>query len=321
MPELPDLAVYQRAFESQVVGQTLLGLRLFQPFVLRTHQPPLEHLVGRVLGRVTLIGKRLALHFVPEHVLVVHLMVAGRWVLLPPGKKLPGKGTLLALDFEKSTVLLTEAGTRRQATAHLVVGPEALAEFDRGGVDLFAVDRETFQRHVGARSHTLKRALTDPQLVSGVGNAYSDEILHRARLSPFQMTQTLDDAGWQRLFDACQAVLGQWRTRLLDEAGGQFPKKVTAFRPDMAVHGKYRQRCRICDSPIQRIIHGKRETNYCPGCQTGGKIYADRSLSRLLKKDWPRTLAELEQHALAKRAPPGDGDSGGGGVGDNSIIG
>jgi formamidopyrimidine-DNA glycosylase len=302
MPELPDLAVYQRALENHVVGQTLNRVELLQPFTLRTAVPPMEILMGRRLLGVGRIGKRLVLDFGDAHHLLIHLMVAGRFKYLPPEKKSAGRGTLFVMAFERGNLLLTEAGTKRRATLHVVQGQDALKEFDRGGVELFEVDLSTFREKLEAERHTLKRALTDPRMVSGVGNAYSDEILHAAGLSPFKMTDTLSDAEWARLFDCARDQLRLWSEKLLAAAEGDFPAKVTAFVPEMAVHGRYREACPVCQAPIQRIVHGKRETNYCPGCQTGGRIYADRALSRLLKKDWPRTLEELENHPLGKAA-------------------
>jgi formamidopyrimidine-DNA glycosylase len=293
MPELPDITIYLEALERRILGERLEAVRIGSPFVLRTFDPPLEAVRARVVRQLRRLGKRIAIGLEDELWLVVHLMIAGRLHWKPPAARLSGKFQLAAFDFAAGTLLLTEAGAKRRAALYLVRGESGLAEHDPGGIDVFSANGDDFRAALCRRNHTLKRALTDPRIFSGIGNAYSDEILHRARLSPLALTQKLSAAGIEQLRAAMQAVLGEWIARLRDEAGDDFPERVTAFRPQMAVHGRYGKPCPVCGAPIQRIRYADNETNYCPGCQTGGKILADRSLSRLLRDDWPRHLDEL----------------------------
>jgi formamidopyrimidine-DNA glycosylase len=293
MPELPDIAVYLEALQQRVVGQRLLKIRENNPFLVRTFDPPLEAAASKRVSELRRLGKRIAIGLEGDLWIVIHLMIAGRLHWKPPGCKLGSKFQLGAFDFEQGTLLLTEAGAKRRASLHLVQGLQALAAHDPGGIDVLSCDVEAFAAALRRENHTLKRSLTDPKVFSGIGNAYSDEILHRAKLSPLAQSQSLDDAEVARLFGATQSVLLEWIERLRQEAGDDFPEGVTAFRPEMAVHGKYREPCPVCCAPVQRIRYADNETNYCPGCQTGGKIFADRSLSRLLKDDWPRSLDEL----------------------------
>ena len=299
MPELPDIAAYIGALESRIVGQPLQKIRLASPFLLRTAQPPLSNAEGRVVERLRRIGKRIAFGMGTDLWLVLHLMIAGRLHWRAPDAKLAGRQSLAAFDFPQGALVLTEAGSKHRASLHLVSGEEALRSFDAGGIDVFAADLESFRAVMTAENHTLKRALTDPRLLSGVGNAYSDEILHAARLSPIMLTNKLAPSEWERLFAATRQTLQLWITRLGAEAQRAFPEKVTAFRKDMAAHGRYGLPCPTCGDKILRIRYADKETNYCARCQTGGKVLADRSLSRLLGKDWPRTLEELE--ALKRR--------------------
>ena len=301
MPELPDIAAYISALESRIVGQTLQRIRLASPFLLRSVQPPLASVEGRTVKELRRIGKRIAIGLDGEDELwlVLHLMIAGRLHWRPPEAKLAGRQSLAAFDFPEGSLVLTEAGSKHRASLHLVSGRENLHSFDAGGIDIFAADLETFRAVLTAENHTLKRALTDPRLLSGVGNAYSDEILHAAQLSPITLTQKLKPEEWVRLFTATRQTLQLWITRLHAEAESAFPEKVTAFRKDMAVHGRYGQPCPRCGDKVLRIRYADKETNYCARCQTGGKVLADRSLSRLLGSDWPRTLEELE--ALKRR--------------------
>ncbi len=294
MPELPDITVYVEALERRIIGERLEGVRVNNPFLVRTVEPPLEATHGKTVRQLRRIGKRIAIGLDCELWLVLHLMIAGRlhWKLC--GVKVSGKLNLAAFDFPHGSLLLTEAGTKRHASLSLLCGDAALHEQDPGGLEILSATLDKFQSILRQRNHTLKRALTDPHLYSGIGNAYSDEILHRARLSPLALTQKLSEDDIGRLFDATQLVLREWIDRLRLEAGDDFPKKVTAFRLQMAVHGRYGERCPVCAAPVQRIRYADNETNYCPGCQTKGRILADRSLSRLLKNDWPRNLDELE---------------------------
>jgi len=294
MPELPDVQIYIDAFERHVVGQTLQRVRLISPFVLRTAVPPIASAEGRRVVGIRRIGKRLVLALEGELFLVFHLMIAGRLRWLSPGEKPPGRITLAVLEFREAILALTEAGTKRRASLHLVAGEAALAAFDAGGLEVLNADLAAFSRRLKSENHTLKRALTDPRLFSGIGNAYSDEILHRAKLSPVAMTSALSDAQVARLFEATRETLADWIARLRRETGGKFPEKVTAFRDGMAVHGKYGKPCPTCGAPVQRIVYAENETNYCARCQTGGKILADRALSRLLHKSWPKNIDELE---------------------------
>jgi formamidopyrimidine-DNA glycosylase len=288
MPELPDVAVYCHALNARIGGKPLRGARIVNAFVLRTALPPLDGLVGRRVVEVRRIGKRIVLAFEGDLYLVVHLMIAGRLRWLSDGRKPPGRITLALFDFDGGTLALTEAGTKRRASLHVVAGAAALAAFDMGGLEVEGADVATFAARLRELNHTLKRALTDPRILSGVGNAYSDEILHRARLSPLAHTRKLDDAAMARLFEATRNVLVEWTARLAAEAGDGFPEHVTAFRSQMAVHGKFREPCPVCGTAVQRIVYAENECNYCPGCQTNGVILADRALSRLLHASFPR---------------------------------
>ncbi|HXG70543.1 MAG TPA: DNA-formamidopyrimidine glycosylase family protein [Gemmatimonadaceae bacterium] len=293
MPELPDITVYIEALESRVKGETLRGTRIASPFLLRSVEPPLSDAYGRRVTGFRRMGKRIVFEFEDDFFLVMHLMIAGRLRWLPPAAKLPGKLGLAAFDFSSGTLVLTEADSKRRASLWLVRGSEGLQQFARGGLEVLEGTLEEFAARLHEENHTLKRSLTDPRLFSGIGNAYSDEILHRARLSPVKHTRRLGAEEVQRLFDATRATLTEWTERLRSEYGGDFPKKVTAFRDGMAVHGRFRQPCPVCATPVQRIRYADNETNYCPRCQTDGKLLADRALSRLLKQDWPRSIDEL----------------------------
>ena len=305
MPELPDLTVYVEALEARLLGQPVGEVRLAGPFLLRTAEPPLASVRGRKVRSVRRAGKRIVLGLDGDLFLSLHLMIAGRLHWRAPGGRLRRTGRpLLEVDFPAGTLVLTEAGTRRRAALHLLAGEQALQALDRGGLEILDSDLPAFRAALIRESHTLKRALTDPRLFSGVGNAYSDEILHRARLSPVRLTGNLAEEEIGRLHASARAVLGEWTERLRREAGGRFPEGVTAFRDGMAVHGRHRQPCPDCGAPVQRIVRADSETNYCPRCQTGGRILSDRALSRLLKEDWPRTLEELERLEGRRRAPP-----------------
>ena len=295
MPELPDILLYLHALEPRVVGHRIEAVRLASPFLLRSVDPPLSAIEGRAVVRLRRLGKRVVFELESELFLVLHLMIAGRLRWKPRGTKIPGKVGLLAIDFEHGTLLLTEAGTKRQASLYVVAGESALAAHDRGGLEVLSSTLDQFLRALRDENHTLKRALTDPHLFSGIGNAYSDEILHAARLSPFKQTHTLTDEEVRRLYDATRTTLQTWIARLQQQAGDDFPEKVTAFHDEMAVHGRYGLPCPDCGSPVQRVVYAANEANYCPSCQTGGRLLADRSLSRLLREDWPRTLDELER--------------------------
>ena len=296
VPELPDISAYIAALEARVLGQKLEHLRIGSVFVLRTVEPPITAAEGRTVAALQRVGKRIAIGLDNDIWLVIHLMIAGRLHWKAPQAKLAGRNGLLALDFPSGSLTLTEAGSRRRASLHVLRGRQALHDIDPGGIEIFApaTDLAAFRAALSRENRTLKRALTDPRLISGVGNAYSDEILHAAQLSPVTLTGKLAPAEWQRLWDSTRQVLTAWTDRLVSEAAHTFPEKVTAFRPDFAVHGRFGQKCPRCLSPIQRIRYADNETNYCPTCQTGGKVLADRSLSRLLGADWPRTLDELE---------------------------
>jgi formamidopyrimidine-DNA glycosylase len=294
MPELPDIAAYITALEPRIVGQPLERVRLQSAFLLRTAQPPLEDAEGRKVRELRRIGKRIAIGVEDDLWLVLHLMIAGRLHWRAPEAKLAGRQTLAAFDFPNGSLVLTEAGSKRRASLHVVLGEEALRSFDAGGIDVFSSDLASFRAALTAENHTLKRALTDPRLLSGIGNAYSDEILHAAQLSPLALTQKLKPPEWQGLFAATQHTLQFWIDRLRAEATAAFPEKVTAFRKGMAVHGRYGEPCPRCGDKVLRIRYADKETNYCARCQTNGKVLADRSLSRLLGSDWPRTLEELE---------------------------
>jgi len=294
MPELPDVVVYIEALERCVVGRTLERVRLLSPFVLRTAVPPIASAEGgRVLG-LRRVGKRIVLELEGERFLVLHLMVAGRLRWLSPGTRPPGRITLAVLEFADGSLAFTEAGTKRRASMHLVHGEQALKAFDAGGLEVLKIDLGAFAQRLGSENHTLKRALADPRLFSGIGNAYSDEILHRARLSPVALTSALDDEAVARLFEATRTTLTHWTDRLRRDTGTAFPEKVTAFRDGMAVHGRFGKPCPACGAPVQRIRYAENETNYCARCQTGGRVLADRALSRLLLKSWPRNIDELE---------------------------
>jgi formamidopyrimidine-DNA glycosylase len=293
VPELPDVEAYLAALAPRIGGRRLERVRLASPFVLRSVDPPIEAVVGRRVASLRRLGKRIVVGFEGELFLVIHLMIAGRLHWRPPGSRIPGRLGLAAFEFDSGTLLLTEAGTRRRASLHVVEGQAALAQHDPGGVDVLGADFSAFRTALTRERHTLKRALTDPRLLGGIGNAYADEILHRARLSPVALTSQLADAEIERLFQASRATLIEWIERLRQEAGGDFPEGVTAFREGMAVHGRYGKPCPDCGAPVQRIVYAETETNYCARCQTGGRLLADRALSRLLHEDWPKTLEEL----------------------------
>jgi formamidopyrimidine-DNA glycosylase len=299
MPELPDIELYLTALRPRVVGQRLERVRLGSPFVLRSVRPPIAFAEGRAVVDLRRLGKRIVFALEGDLFLVLHLMVSGRlrWRdrAAGPPTAIPKKNGLAALDFTSGTLLLTEASTKKRASLHLVAGEAGLAEHDRGGIEVLDASDAELAAAVRRETHTLKRALTDPRILSGIGNAYSDEILHRARLSPFKRTSDLAADEEARLFAAIRSVLGEWVERLRAETGDAFPEKVTAFRPQMAVHGRYGQPCPVCGTPVQRILYAENEANYCPTCQTGGRLLADRVLSRLMKEDWPRSLEELEE--------------------------
>jgi formamidopyrimidine-DNA glycosylase len=299
MPELPDISAYLGALETRIVGRPLQHIRIASPFLLRTAQPPVTDAVGHVVRELRRIGKRIAIGFDNELWLVLHLMIAGRLHWRSAGAKLGGRNALAAFDFPNGSLVLTEAGTKRRASLHVVRGPDALNSIDPGGIDVFAADLNAFRAALTAENRTLKRALTDPRIVSGIGNAYSDEILHAAGLSPMAHTHKLQPQQWERLFAATRSTLQVWIDRLRAEADAGFPEKVTAFRKDMAVHGRFGEACPRCGEKVQRIRYADNETNYCAKCQTEGRVLADRALSRLLGSDWPRTLDELE--ALKRR--------------------
>jgi formamidopyrimidine-DNA glycosylase len=293
MPELPDVTVYIEALERRIVGQPLERVRLASPFVLRSFDPPLESVNGRVVRALRRIGKRIVLDFGDGLFAVIHLMITGRLHWRGPGEKRRPQGILASFEFANGTLHFTEAGTRKRASLTLVRGEEALAALDPGGIEPLPASFEAFDAALRRESRTLKRALTDPRLFSGIGNAYSDEILHAARLSPLKLTRSLSAEEARRLYDAARATLATWTDILRSEAGEGFPGKVTAFREGMAVHGRYKQPCPVCGSPVQRIVYAENECNYCATCQTGGKLLADRSLSRLLKDDWPKTIDDV----------------------------
>ena len=295
MPELPDILLYLHALTPRVVGHRLERVRLASPFLLRSINPSLSELEGKTVVGLHRLGKRIVFEVEGELFLVLHLMIAGRLRWKEPGTKIPGKVGLLAMDFDNGTLILTEAGTKRQASLFLVSGRAELHDHDPGGIDILEIDLDTFARALRHDNHTLKRALTDPHLFNGIGNAYSDEILHAAALSPFKQTGALSDNELRRLYEAARSTLTRWITRLQEETGDGFPEKVTAFRAGMAVHGRYGQPCPDCGSPVQRVVYAANEANYCATCQTGGRLLADRALSRLLRQDWPRTLEDLER--------------------------
>ncbi len=294
MPELPDITVYRERLDAHVVGHTVQQIRMLNPFVLRTVEPPVSELVGDVVIATRTMGKRLVLGFARGRFLVIHLMIAGRLRWRPPGKSLPGKLALMALDFAHGTLFLSEAGAKRRASVHVVSSEGALSQFDRGGIDPMTSTVDEFAVALRRENHTIKRSLTDPRLFSGIGNAYSDEILHAARLSPMLLTSRITDEQIDQLRDATRRTLTLWTERLRREAGDGFPETVTAFHAEMAVHGRFGQPCPVCGAPVQRIRYADNETNYCAKCQNGGRLLADRALSRLLKSDFPRSLDDLD---------------------------
>ncbi len=293
MPELPDIVIYIEALESRLRGQAFEGVRIASPLLLRTVDPPPKACLGKRVVRFRRLGKRIAIGLEEDLWLVLHLMIAGRLHWRPPRAKIPGKRGLAAFDFPGGTLVLTEAGSKKRASLHVARGERALGELHRGGLEVLEASLAEFRQAVCSRNRTLKRALTDPAVCSGIGNAYSDEILHRARLSPVTLTGRLDPSQAERLYESTREVLSEWVDRLRGECGGRFPQKVTAFREGMAVHGRFGKPCPVCGAPVQRIRYASNETNYCARCQTGGRLLADRSLSRLLRSDWPRSLDEL----------------------------
>ena len=295
MPELPDVTIYVERIAERVMGHRLDAIRIKSPFVLRTAVPPITEAQGREVLGVRRMGKRIVIELEDYGYIVIHLMIAGRLRWERRGKVLGGRLNLAALDFSSGTLLLTEAGTRKRASLHFVQGANTLVQFDRGGLEIFDADVAQFELAMTRQRHTLKRALTDPTIISGIGNAYSDEILHRAQLSPLQMTDRLSADQWSILHESARSVLAEWTDLLRRESAQGFPEKVTAFHDGMAVHGRYGKPCPRCSTPVQRIVYSSNETNYCPTCQTGGRLLADRSLSRLLKQDWPRSLEELDE--------------------------
>ncbi len=293
MPELPEIEAYIAALQRRVVGEPLVGVRIASFSLLKTYDPPVETVLGKRVESLSRLGKRIVFHLQDSFHLVIHLMVAGRLHWHPPGKAVPKKYGLAAFDFPDGTVILTEAGTKRRASVHVIVGDAGLKALDPGGIEIAEASIDEFRSALLAERHTLKRALSDARFISGIGGAFADEILHAARLSPLQMNTNLSDDDVSRLFTAARDVMARWTDIRIAETGDGFPEKVTAFHADMAVHGKYGDPCPVCSTPVQRIVYASRETNYCPTCQTGGKLLADRSLSRLLKSDWPATIDEL----------------------------
>jgi len=307
VPELPDILGYLTALEPRVVGKRLESVRLSSPFLLRSVAPPIREAEGRRVRALRRIGKRIVFALEGDLFLVLHLMVSGRLHWRKRGAKVGGRGALAAFDFPDGALVLSEASTKKRASLHLVAGEAALAELDRGGIEVLGVDLARFREALTRENHTAKRSLTDPRLFSGIGNAYSDEILHRARMSPTKLTQKMSNEEIARLYEAVQGVLGEWVGRLSEEASRAFPEHVTAFREGMAVHGRYGKPCPACGSPVQRIVYAENESNYCATCQTGGKLLADRALSQLLRGDWPKTLEELEER---RKAPAPEARSG-----------
>ncbi|MDX1501788.1 MAG: DNA-formamidopyrimidine glycosylase family protein [Thermoanaerobaculia bacterium] len=303
MPELPDVELYRETLTRLLAGRPLLGVRLGSPFLLRSVDPPLATVAGKTVRELRRLGKRIVIALDDDLHLVIHLMIAGRFQWKDPGAKLPRRLGQAAFDFDHGTLLLTEAGTKKRASLHVVRGEEGLAPFDRGGLEVLDAGADEFAAALTSENHTVKRALTDPRILSGIGNAYSDEILHRARMSPFKRTADLSAQEVRRLYGAARAVLVEWVERLRAQTGDGFPTKVTAFRPEMAVHGKHGEPCPACGAPVQRIVYAENEANYCAGCQTGGRVLADRALSRLLRDDWPRTLEELEERLPGRSRP------------------
>jgi formamidopyrimidine-DNA glycosylase len=304
VPELPDVTVYVERLRALTIGRPLEKIRIASVFVLRSVSPSPRDLEGANVESVERLGKRIVIGFAGERFAVIHLMIAGRLRWKPRGEKVPGKVGLAAFDFPNGTLIFTEASPKKRASLHLVAGRAALAEFDRGGLDVLTATPARFAERLRSERHTVKRALTDPTLFDGIGNAYSDEILHAAKLSPFRMTSAMTDAEVRTLHKACIDTLTLWIQRSRDEVGEGFPDKVTAFRPEMAVHGRYNKPCPVCGTPVQRIVYADNEANYCPSCQTEGKLLADRSLSRLLKEDWPKTLEELEERKAQRVDQP-----------------
>jgi len=302
LPELPDITVYIEALTARVLGQPLERLRIGNPFIVRTIAPSPAELAGKRIVSLSRLGKRIVLAMDDELFIVLHLMIAGRLRWRERGAAIPGKVGLAAFDFPDGTAILTEAGSKRQASIHILRGAQDVAALDPQGLEVFDADLPTFAERLTRANHTLKRALTDPHIFSGIGNAYSDEILHAAKLSPMKMTSSLSDREIATVYEATRATLTKWIERLRADAAGEFPEKVTAFRKDMAVHGRYGQPCPVCGSPVQRIVYATNEANYCSRCQTGGRLLSDRAMSRLLKQDWPRTLDELESHKATRKA-------------------
>jgi formamidopyrimidine-DNA glycosylase len=294
MPELPDITVYLEHLATRIVGKPIEAVEIANPFVLRTVTPPIASVVGQKVADLRRMGKRVVIGVEGDLFIVIHLMIAGRLRWRPPGKRLPGKLALAAFSFSNGTLFLTEAGSTRRASVYVVSGEDALTQFDRGGLEVLDTDLAAFTERLRSENHTLKRSLTDPRLFSGIGNSYSDEILHRARLSPLALSSKLSGEEISRLFDATRSILLEWTARLREETGDEFPEKVTAFREGMAVHGRFGKPCPVCGTPVQRIRYKSNETNYCARCQTGGRLLADRGLSRLLKQDWPRSIDEVE---------------------------
>jgi formamidopyrimidine-DNA glycosylase len=304
MPEHPDVTVYVEHIAARTVGHTLERVRLASPFVLRTAIPPVKEVEGQKVTGVHRLGKRIVLGLTADLYVVIHLMVSGRFRFIERGGKIPGKLGLAAFDFDSGTLVLTEASSKKRASIHVIRGETALADFDRGGIEPLEVSFDAFDARMRRQNHTLKRALTDPTILSGVGNAYSDEILHRAKLSPLKQTAQLAPDEMRRVYDQTRSILVEWTDRLRKEYAGGFPEGVTGFRPEMGVHGRYGQPCPACGTKVQRIVYADNETNYCPACQTEGRLLADRSLSRLLGKDWPRTMEELEEKRPAVQRKP-----------------
>lgn len=302
MPELPDLSNYIHALESRINGETLQGIRLANPFILRTVEPGIDEVIGHDVEKISRLGKRIVIHLGEEYFVIIHLMIAGRFRWYKAGSKLPGKLGLIAFDFTSGTLVLTEAGQKHRASVHLVSGATQMETFNPGGAEVFEIDLGTFIKRLTIENHTIKRSLTDQKFVAGIGNAYSDEILHHARISPMRQTRFFTDEEWRRLYESTRTVLAHWVNKLRDETGAKFPAKVTAFHPDMAVHGKYKEPCPDCGKPVQRVRYATNECNYCAACQNQGNLLADRGLSRLLKKDWPRTLEELEDIAQPEQS-------------------
>lgn len=301
MPELPDVVVYIEAIQSRILDETLENIRIASPFVLRSVVPAPAALVGKKVREIRRLGKQIVFVFEDEHFLVLHLMIAGRLQWREPRAPLTGKIGLAALDFPSGTLILTEAGSKKRASLHIVRGEASLASFDRHALEVLDSSLDGFKSTLTRENHTLKRSLTDPRLFSGIGNAYSDEILHHSRLSPMKQTARLSEGEIQRLWESTRTVLAEWVSRLRSQTGNEFPSRVTAFRPDMAVHGRYGKPCPQCGAPVQRIVYAENECNYCAQCQTEGRLLADRAISRLLKQDWPRSLEELEKHKETRR--------------------